>query len=139
MRGRIIESAGVHVTIDAFVHDPKVFGTDRLRALFHGIVEALNMTILIGPDFIEVPIDIDTLRRSQETGVFEDEGGITGLCVINKSHIAIHCWPLQEFFSMDVFSCGDYDPEVPLALVRSELGVKSESVQIINRRKPVLY
>lgn len=136
--GKIIESAGVHVTIDGFVSAAEVFVESNLKQLFLEIVKALDMTILVGPNFIEVPTEPEVLARSQSTGIFEDEGGITGMCVISKSHISIHCWPLQEFFSMDIFSCGDYDPEAALCIVRQTLGVVSESVNILNRRKPIL-
>jgi S-adenosylmethionine decarboxylase len=137
-RSKLLPSAGVHVTVDAFVSDPdKVFKETHLQTLFTSLVSALDMKILHGPEFIEVPVDPEILRKSQESKEFLDEGGITGMCVISKSHIAIHCWPLQRFFSMDVFSCGDYDPEVALKIIRTHMGVQNESTHIINRRKPI--
>lgn len=136
--GRIIESAGVHVTMDAFVKDSAVFNKETLTGLFVDLVAALGMDILVGPNFVEVPTDPETLRRSQETGIFEDEGGITGTCIISKSHVSIHAWPLQSFFSFDVFSCGDFDPHVAIDLIEERLGVKSSSINIINRKKPLL-
>jgi group I intron endonuclease len=136
--GRIIESAGVHVMVDAFVDDSSVFNQATLTTMFVDLVKALDMDILVGPNFIEVPVDPEVLRQAQETGVFADEGGITGTCIISKSHVSLHAWPLQEFFSFDVFSCGDFDPEVALAIIRERMGVRSESVHILNRRKPVI-
>jgi S-adenosylmethionine decarboxylase len=136
--GRIIESAGVHVLVDAFVRDESVFNGAYLKDLFHELASALGMTILVGPDFIEVPVDPEVLRLSQETGEFADEGGITGMCVISKSHMSLHAWPLQKFFSMDVFSCADFDPEVALGIIRSRLNIDRESTHIINRKKPVV-
>jgi group I intron endonuclease len=135
--GRIIESAGVHVTMDAFVKDSSVFNQATMTTMFVDLVRALDMEIIVGPNFIEVPVDPEVLRQAQETGVFADEGGITGTCIISKSHISLHAWPLQEFFSFDVFSCGDFDPEVALSLVRERMGVRSESVHILNRKKPL--
>lgn len=135
--GRIIESAGVHVTIDAFVEDAAVFTADTLSQFFRDLVRAIDMEILVGPTFIEVPTDPEVLRKSQETGVFADEGGITGTCIVSKSHVSLHAWPLQRFFSFDVFSCGDFDPDVVLVMARSRLGVVAESVNILKRRKPV--
>jgi len=135
--GRIIESAGVHVLMDAFVRDESVFNGTLLKSLFHELATALDMTILVGPDFIEVPVDPEVLRKAQETGVFADEGGITGMCVINKSHMSLHAWPLQKFFSLDVFSCADFDPEIALGIIRDRLGVSREDTHVINRKKPV--
>jgi S-adenosylmethionine/arginine decarboxylase-like enzyme len=135
--GRIIESAGVHVMVDAFVEDASVFNQVTLKSMFVDLVKALDMEIIDGPNFIEVPVNPEVLRRSQETGVFADEGGITGMCIISKSHVSLHAWPLQKFFSFDVFSCGDFDPEVALTIVRARMGIRSESTHIINRRKPM--
>ena len=135
---RIIESAGVHVTMDAFVKDASVFNKDTLSCLFRDLVAALGMDILVGPNLVEVPTDPETLRRSQETGIFADEGGITGTCIISKSHVSIHAWPLQNFFSFDVFSCGDFDPYTAIDLIEARLGVKSSSINIINRKKPLV-
>lgn len=135
--GRIIESAGIHVVVDAFVKDETIFSSSILKSMFHELAKALEMVILVGPDFIEVPVDPEVLKKSQETGIFADEGGITGMCVINKSHMAMHAWPLQKFFSMDVFSCADFDPEVALEIIRRNLGIERESVCVLSRKKPL--
>lgn len=134
---KVIKSAGVHVTIDAYVRDASVFTDNTLRSLFKKLASALDMTIIHGPEFVEVPINPETLKRSQETGIFEDEGGITGICVVSKSHISCHCWPLQKFFSLDIFSCGEFKPSIALNIVREQLGVIQEDVLIHNRRKPL--
>lgn len=135
---KILESAGVHVMMDAFVKDSSVFSVELLTEFFQDLVKAIDMVILVGPNFIEVPTDPEVLRRSQETGVFADEGGLTGTCIVSKSHVSLHAWPLQEFFSFDVFSCGDFDPEVVLQMTRDRLGVRAESSHVISRRKPVI-
>jgi len=130
-----IQSAGIHVTLDAYVKDPSVFEKDKLTALFESVIKILDAKILAGPEFVEVPLDPGILRRSRESGEFHDEGGITSFCVINKSHVSIHAWPLQSFFSMDVFSCGTYLPHVVIDAICRRLGVKSASVNIIYRKK----
>jgi S-adenosylmethionine decarboxylase len=129
--------AGRHVVVDGFVKDAMVFAEANLRALFHDVVKALDMTILKGPDFVEVPVDPEVLERVQRTGIFEDEGGITGSCIISTSHIAIHCWPLQQFFSMDVFSCKDFEHGKALMVINMRLNVAESNVHVINRLRPV--
>jgi S-adenosylmethionine/arginine decarboxylase-like enzyme len=130
-------SAGRHVVVDGFVRDAGVFVSGTLTVLFHEVVKALDMTILKGPDFVEVPVDPEVLERVKRTGIFEDEGGITGTCIISTSHISIHCWPLQQFFSMDVFSCKDFDHEKALAVIRLLLGVTEANVHVLNRLRPM--
>lgn len=129
--------AGVHLVVDGYVHDSTVFTAEKLTALFHGLVEALDMKILKGPDFVEVDVDPAVLARVKATGTFEDEGGITGSCIISTSHLAIHCWPLQRFFSLDAFSCKDFNHTKALAYVRDHLGVSSDNVTVLNRTRPI--
>jgi S-adenosylmethionine decarboxylase len=57
--------------------------------------------------------------------------------VISTSHITCHCWPLQKFFSMDAFSCKDFNSELALSIIRETFGVTKANVTTIQRRKPV--
>ena len=130
-----IESAGTHLTIDAFVKDPSLFTEERLSDLFQELVKTLGMKVLVGPTFVEVPIDPDKLEQSRETGEFCDEGGITSYSVISKSHLSLHAWPLQSFFSMDVFSCASFDYRIALGIVSKHLRLESASICVLARKK----
>jgi S-adenosylmethionine decarboxylase len=131
-------SAGRHVVVDGYVKDAKVFTAENLTGLFRDVVKALDMAILKGPDFIEVPVDPEVLKRVEETGKFEDEGGITGTCIISTSHLSVHCWPLQRFFSLDIFSCKEFDHVKALDIMRHKLGVLDANITVLNRLKPTL-
>jgi S-adenosylmethionine decarboxylase len=85
----------------------------------------------------EVPCDPEVLERVKKTGKFEDEGGITSIQVISTSHLSLHAWPLQNFFSLDAFSCKDFDAELALSIIRETLAVTEEETVILKRHKPV--
>jgi S-adenosylmethionine decarboxylase len=70
------------------------------------LVGLLGMRPLGSPHMYEVETEISKLGVEP----FEDEGGVTGVCVLSTSHCAIHTWPLRPFFVMDVYSCRDFDP-----------------------------
>lgn len=129
-------SAGTHLIMDAYVRDPAVFSKDRLEYLFTQLIQALEMKPLAKAAFYEVPVDPAVLERVQRTGQFEDEGGITGFQVISTSHMALHAWPLQGFFSLDAFSCRPFDANLAASVVRETLGVKSDNTTILQRTKP---
>jgi S-adenosylmethionine decarboxylase len=131
-------SAGLHLTMDARVQDPSVFSRHRLEELFSKLLVALDMKPLGEPHTYEVPVDPDVLKRVQETGEFADSGGVTSIQVITTSHIALHAWPLENFFSADVFSCRDYDSALALSIIRETLGVCSENTNVISRHKPAI-
>lgn len=124
--------AGLHLILDGYVEDPSVFVSSKLVSLFKGLAEKLEMQIIMGPTFLEVELDPSKLTGD----VFQDEGGITGMCVISTSHMSIHCWPLRKCFSMDVFSCKDFEEEAAVSVINDVLGVKSVTLTRVDRRFP---
>jgi len=130
------DSAGLHITMDAFVNDSSVFTRKQLETLFAKLIKALEMKPLDKAMVYEVPCDPKVLERVKKTGKFEDEGGITSIQVISTSHLSLHAWPLQNFFSLDAFSCKDFNAELALSIIRETLGVRAEETFIIKRRKP---
>src|SRR5271170_6443054 len=132
-------TAGQHITMDAYVAEPSVFTKERLETLFGKLVMALDMKALDKAMVYEVPCDPKVLERVKKTGKFEDEGGITSIQVISTSHLSLHAWPLQNFFSLDAFSCKDFNAELALSIIRETLGVVAEETNVVKRRKPLPY
>ncbi len=129
-------SAGRHLIIDGAVKDASVFTADRLTAMFNDLAKALDMQIILGPNFIEVPLDKAVLRTVKKTGEFADEGGISGTCVISTSHMSLHAWPLRKAFSADVFSCKDFDHMKAIGILTEVLGVTRSHVTVLDRLMP---
>lgn len=42
---------------------------------------------------------------------FTPNGGISGVAVLAESHISIHTWPERGYAALDVFMCGNADPQ----------------------------
>jgi S-adenosylmethionine decarboxylase len=131
-------SAGTHLIVDGYVQDPSVFNEKSLRSFFVELAGFLGMTLLQEPVLLEVPIDESKLKQVEETGVFLDEGGITGFVVISTSHMSIHCWPLRSFFSLDVFSCKDFSSPEALGWICTFLGATHINADTLLREKPPL-
>lgn len=130
------QSAGVHLILDGYVKDAAVFTKENIEQLFAKVISALDMKALGPAHVYEVPVDPEVLKRVQETGKFEDEGGITAIVVISTSHMSIHCWPLQKFFSLDAFSCKPYDARLALSIIKEMMGVGDANVSILDRYRP---
>ena len=45
---------------------------------------------------------------------FGEGMGVSGVTVLSESHISIHTWPERNFASLDIFMCGDCNPQVAL-------------------------
>lgn len=128
--------AGTHVLVDAKVQSSEVFTEERLGSLFRSLVAVLGMRPLGEPQFYEVPVDPKVLERAQRTGEFEDEGGITGFQVISTSHMSLHAWPLQSYFTMDVYSCKPFNPKLALSVIFESMGVTENHSFVVSRKKP---
>jgi len=64
---------------------------------------------------------------------FGDEMGVSGVTVLSESHISIHTWPERSFASIDVFMCGNCDPQTTINYLKKTL--KPSSIdQSLNRR-----
>jgi S-adenosylmethionine decarboxylase len=127
----VSRSVGRHLLIDGFTEESDPLSdSSRIEGMFRRLVRALDMEILVPPVTKEVPLQPEKLASGS------DEGGITSFCVITTSHVSIHTWPLRRFFSMDVYSCKDFDPETAVGVIRDALGVTSINVKNVVRRAP---
>ena len=45
---------------------------------------------------------------------FGEGMGVSGVTVLSESHISIHTWPERDFASIDIFMCGDCNPQEAL-------------------------
>ncbi|HVH45920.1 MAG TPA: S-adenosylmethionine decarboxylase, partial [Labilithrix sp.] len=82
------------------------------------LIDILGMRMLDKAHMYEVETEIAKLGKVP----FEDEGGVTGVCVLSTSHCSIHTWPLRPFFVMDVYSCRDFDSEEVERFLAARLG-----------------
>ncbi len=86
-----------HLIIRAEVSNPPNDVTVLTQWLKDFII-SINMRIMMGP----------YVAYCNEPG----NRGITGIAVIETSHIAMHVWdePSPALMQLDVYSCADFDP-----------------------------
>lgn len=89
-----------------------------VESMLVDLIDVLGMRLLGEPHMYEVKTEIEKLGKEP----FEDEGGVTGVCVLSTSHCSIHTWPLRPFFVMDVYSCRDFDPAEVERFLTARLG-----------------
>lgn len=111
-------SHGRHIKVLSRGSAPLLADVKNIESTLKDLVEILGMRLLGAPHMYEVETEIAKLNVEP----FEDEGGVTGVCVLSTSHCAIHTWPLRPFFVMDVFSCRDFDASLVEAHLAKRLG-----------------
>jgi S-adenosylmethionine decarboxylase len=126
------EIDGLHLIVDGLVESPKsVFTQENLKRLLLQLVDDLKMQLIFGPIFHEVEIE-----EAKLTGdVFQDEGGVSGFCMIGTSHISIHVWPLRQHFSMDIFSCKQFDSGKARTTIERHLDPSQATFTEVRRRQ----
>jgi S-adenosylmethionine decarboxylase len=63
---------------------------------------------------------------------FEPQG-VTVLILLSESHISIHTWPEKGEAAVDVFTCGNADPQIGCDLIVEQLHCTSHTLSYIER------
>ena len=59
---------------------------------------------------------------------FTPNGGVSGVAVLAESHISVHTWPERDFAALDVFMCGDTEPEKTIAVFKQAFNTQKITV-----------
>jgi S-adenosylmethionine decarboxylase len=106
--------AGVHLIID--LYDARnLDDIDYIEATLRRCVDASRATLL----HLHV-------HRFQPNGV-------SGVAVLAESHISIHTWPYSGYAALDVFMCGDADPDRCIPVLREAFAAKRVEVNELRR------
>lgn len=103
------------------VVSPAPLGQHVLADL-HGVHAAL----LTDPHRIEALLT-EAARAAGATPLFArfhqfGEGqGVTGVLLLQESHISIHTWPEYAFAAVDAFMCGNCRPQLAIDIIRTAL------------------
>jgi len=67
---------------------------------------------------------------------FGEGQGVTGVVVLAESHISIHTWPEHDYIALDIFMCGNSDPQKALQWLRDFFQPQAIETQLIERIAP---
>ncbi len=107
--------AGIHLIVD-------LWGAERLDDLAH--VEATLRDAVTAAKATLLHIHLHHFTPNQ---------GISGVAVLAESHISIHTWPENGYAALDVFMCGDADPQATIAVLRAAFKPERLAVEEILR------
>ena len=55
---------------------------------------------------------------------FELNGGVSGVAVLAESHISIHTWPERGYAALDIFMCGECEPQKAVPVIHRAFSPK---------------
>ena len=109
-----------HLIIRAEVNNPPK-DVEKLTVWFKDFINFIDMKILMGPyvAYCETP----------------GNRGITGIAVIETSHIAMHVWdePVPAMMQLDVYSCAEFDPYKIADKLKQDFDVVKLDYKFLNR------
>ena len=102
----------------------------------HILVEFMNCDPHIMNDV--AAIERDMVEAAQKAGATVINStfhhfspfGVSGVVVIQESHLAIHTWPEYGYAAVDVFMCGTCDPNVAVKAICNRLAEASGKYQV---------
>jgi S-adenosylmethionine decarboxylase len=113
-----IRCAGAHLIID-------LYDADRLDDIHH-IEETLRRAIEVSRATL-LHIHLHPFEPN----------GVSGVAVLAESHISIHTWPEHGYAALDVFMCGDADPDACIPVLREAFSPSKIAVSELLRGRAV--
>ncbi|HEY7984378.1 MAG TPA: adenosylmethionine decarboxylase [Ktedonobacterales bacterium] len=113
---------GPHLILDGTRCDTQKLG-DRIliEQLLSDYPAAIGMTKIGGPYMFEYQAPDPAYS------------GVSGIVVIAESHIAIHTFPALDYFTMDIFSCKNFDHERAIQYIKDALDVREMDRMLVQR------
>lgn len=148
-----MEFVGRHVMMDAVVYDiSKVNSIQPIYDYMEELARKIDMTLVYPPIVAKFPfaqseleqfvkklseenVKSRTLEFMEETlkRRATEDSGVSGVSIWLESHCTIHTWPEEEFFSLDAYSCKDFDPMVVFDFTVKWFNVKYASFVDVER------
>lgn len=112
-----IRYAGVHLIIELW-NAKNLSSLPKIKKILQDSVKAIQATIL----------NINLHK-------FSPSGGVSGVAIIQESHLSVHTWPEYAYAALDIFVCGDVDPYKAIPIVKK--GFKTDNVQIAEIKRGI--
>src|SRR5258707_10626099 len=105
-----VRCAGAHLIVDLYGAE-RLDDVDHIEATLRRCVDAAGATLL-----------------HIHLHHFEPNGGVSGVAVLAESHISIHSWPEANYAAIDIFMCGNANPDACVPVLREAFVAKRIAV-----------
>lgn len=99
--------------------------------------EKLNNMDYIEQTFVSAALHSGAEIREVAFHKFAPQG-VSGVVIISESHLTIHSFPEHGYASIDVYTCGDLNPNIAADYIAEALGAQTrENIEIPRGMGPV--
>lgn len=133
----LLGRCGITITADERAEGQAVKTRGR-----HLLVEYMGCDAVVLNDVARIEALMNEAARAAQTvvvaSVFQPftPQGVTGVVVVEESHLAIHTWPEQGYASLDIFTCGEGEPDAADRILRTGLQAQQAEVMLVERGLP---
>ncbi len=107
--------AGTHLILDLW-NASHLDNLERIEAALRDCVEVAGATLL-----------------HIHLHHFTPNKGVSGVAVLAESHISIHTWPERDYAALDLFMCGDTQPEKCIEVLQDAFETRQIEVSTLLR------
>jgi S-adenosylmethionine decarboxylase len=107
--------------------------------IFDGSAEADLNNLDFIKQFILDLVDVVDMHPISEPFVMyhkaekDEESGVTGVIILAESSITIHTYPSRKWFSLDLYSCNEFELDKTKQFIRDRLKVTDYSTKTLRR------
>ncbi|RFU70724.1 S-adenosylmethionine decarboxylase proenzyme [Peribacillus saganii] len=99
--------------------------------------EKLNDITLIEQIFVDAALKSGAEVREVAFHKFAPQG-VSGVVIISESHLTIHSFPEHGYASIDVYTCGDLNPNIAADYIAEALNAQTrENIELPRGMGPV--
>ena len=117
MKSAVFEPSGLHILADLYgILATRLSDPMKVEQLILKSANEAGATIL-----------------SSHFHAFGTNQGVTGVVLLAESHISIHTWPEYGFAAVDIFMCGNSQPQRALEVLQLAFAATNCDVKTIAR------
>ena len=125
--------AGRHLIMDVTTSHEGTSKIYHVDEFLRTTSQQLDMTLVYPPLVSSFPFSQGFMKKVRQglknldidprfLEPFEKEedltGGVTGVTIWTESHCSFHSWPKFRFFSLDIYSCKEFDIDLAIKIVQ---------------------
>lgn len=150
-----MKSAGRHLIIDGVLSTNSkeiVSSVGAMSKYLEQVTDITGMTLVLPPISMKFPFSGETQRLIQNlekegtsSPVIEEfkqhiknrdtnQGGVSAITVWLESHASLHSWPDQNYISIDLYSCKEFDVSPVIKFTNEYMKLDVCNCMIIDRK-----
>jgi S-adenosylmethionine decarboxylase len=100
---------------------------------FHGCdSETLNNLEFLEQSFAEAALETGATIVETTFRLFSPQG-VSGVVIIEESHLTVHTWPEKGYAAVDIYTCGDCDPRKAIPVLQKDFEAHRVETLILQR------